>query len=86
MIGFLLISIGTTIEAIYRDFEVFMESHFFSPAVLCVAIGVIIFFVALFGCLGALKESTCLVNTVRLLLCPDGDGFYYCFIFSLPIV
>ncbi|XP_019881817.1 CD63 antigen-like [Aethina tumida] len=68
MIGFLLISIGTTIEAIYRDFEVFMESHFFSPAALCVAIGVIIFFVALFGCLGALKESTCLVNTFAYCL------------------
>jgi CD63 antigen len=62
MIGFLLISIGSTIKAIYGDFEVFMAQHYFSPAVLAIAIGVIIFFVALFGCVGAIKESTCLIN------------------------
>jgi CD63 antigen len=29
MIGFLLISIGSTIKAIYGDFEVFMAQHYF---------------------------------------------------------
>ncbi|CAH0555187.1 unnamed protein product [Brassicogethes aeneus] len=68
MIGFLLISIGTTIQMIYGDFEVFMENRYFSPAALCVAIGIIIFFIALLGCVGALKESTCLVNTYAFCL------------------
>jgi len=68
MIGFLLISVGTTITTIYTDFEVFMENHFFSPASLLVAVGVIIFFVSLFGCFGAYRRSTVLVNIYALLL------------------
>lgn len=68
LVGFLLISIGTTIKAIYGDFEVFMEDHYYSASNLAVAIGVIIFFVALFGCVGAVKESVCLVNTYAFLL------------------
>lgn len=65
MIGVLLISIGTTIRAIYTAFEVFMESHYFSPAALLIAIGIIIFFVALFGCVGAIRGSVCLINLVK---------------------
>lgn len=42
-----------------------MESHYFSPAALLVAIGIIIFFVATFGCVGAMKGSTCIINIVR---------------------
>ncbi|XP_044269068.1 CD63 antigen [Tribolium madens] len=68
MIGFLLISIGSTIKAIYGDFEQFMEVHYFSPSVLAIAIGVVIFFVALFGCVGAVKESTCLINLFGFFL------------------
>ncbi|KAF5272066.1 hypothetical protein FQA39_LY01149 [Lamprigera yunnana] len=68
MVGFLLISIGTTISSIYADFELFMEAHHFKPAQLVVAIGIIIFFVSLFGCIGAVKESTCLVNLFGFLL------------------
>lgn len=64
MVGFLLISIGSTINAIYYDFELFMETHHFKPAQLMIAVGVIIFFVAMFGCIGAIKESTMLVNVV----------------------
>lgn len=68
LVGFLLISIGTTIKAIYGDFEVFMEDHYYSASKLAIAIGVIIFFVALFGCVGAIKESVCLVNTYAFFL------------------
>lgn len=67
MIGFLLISVGSTVGAIYGEFDIFMESHFFRPSALLVAIGVIIFFVSLFGCLGAVKESVFLVNIVSKL-------------------
>lgn len=68
MIGFLLISIGSTIKAIYGDFEEFMEVHYFSPAILAIVIGVVIFFVALLGCAGAIKESTCLINLFGFFL------------------
>lgn len=68
LIGFLLISVGSTITSIYNDFQVFMAEHYFSPAALLIAIGVIIFFVSLFGCFGAIKKSTCLINTYGVLL------------------
>ncbi|GJQ71401.1 hypothetical protein Trydic_g11128 [Trypoxylus dichotomus] len=68
MIGFLLISIGTTITFIYNDFELFIADHYFSPSALLVAVGVIIFFVSLFGCVGAIKGSTCLVNIYGVFL------------------
>lgn len=68
MIGFLLISIGSTVNAIYSDFEHFMDSQYFSPSALFIAIGVIMFFVSLFGCIGAFKQSVLLVNIYGSLL------------------
>lgn len=66
MVGFLLIAIGTTVKSIYHDFEMFMEEHHFKPAELLIAIGIIILFVALLGCVGAIKESTLIVNIVSI--------------------
>ncbi|KRT86800.1 Tetraspannin, partial [Oryctes borbonicus] len=68
MIGFLLISIGTTITVIYSDFELFIADHYFSPSALLVAVGILIFFVSLFGCVGAIRGSTCLVNLYGIFL------------------
>lgn len=65
MIAFLLISIGSTVGALYSGFDIFMEDHFFSPSALLIAIGIIILFVSVFGCIGAIKESVCLVKLVR---------------------
>lgn len=64
----LIISVGTTIYALYYDVSLFLDSHFFSPATLLVVIGVVMLFVSLFGCIGALKESTCLVNCFGAIL------------------
>lgn len=64
MIGFLLMSIGATISAIYTDFGMFMEEHHFKASALLVTIGVVIFLVAFFGCVGAVRESTMLINIV----------------------
>lgn len=55
---------GTTIYAIYHDVSFFLDEKFFSPATFVIVIGIIMLFVSLFGCVGALKESTCLVNIV----------------------
>uniref|UniRef100_A0A2H1WHE8 Tetraspanin n=1 Tax=Spodoptera frugiperda TaxID=7108 RepID=A0A2H1WHE8_SPOFR len=64
----LIISVGTTIYAIYHDVSFFLEDRFFSPASFVIAIGIIMLFVSLFGCIGALKESTCLVNIFAVIL------------------
>lgn len=68
MVGVLLISFGSIIKSIYHDFELFMEDHYFSPATLVIAIGIIVMLIAVFGCVAALKESTCLVNMVRIFV------------------
>lgn len=64
----LIISVGTTIYAIYHDVSFFLEDYFFSPATFVIVIGVLMLFVSLFGCIGALKESTCLVNSFAVIL------------------
>ncbi|XP_069703024.1 CD63 antigen-like [Periplaneta americana] len=66
--GILIIGVGTTIQAIYNNFDTFLEDRFFSPAVLLIAIGCIVFAVAFFGCCGALRESTCMVMMFAVLL------------------
>lgn len=67
-VGILLISIGYTIKGIYQNFEQFMSSHYYNPSTLAIVIGFFIFLIALFGCIGAIKESTFLVNTYAFLL------------------
>ncbi|CAH0718812.1 unnamed protein product, partial [Brenthis ino] len=64
----LIISVGTTIYAIFYDVSFFLDSQLFSPATFIIVIGVIMLFVSLFGCIGALKESTCLVNIFAVIL------------------
>ncbi|KAJ2952555.1 hypothetical protein O0L34_g6877 [Tuta absoluta] len=64
----LIISVGTTIYAIYYDVSLFLEDKYFSPATFIIIIGIIMLFVSLFGCIGALKESTCLVNMFAVIL------------------
>nr|XP_023011704.1 CD63 antigen-like [Leptinotarsa decemlineata] len=68
LVGFLLISIGTTIKAIYSDFDEFLIDHYYNASKLAIAVGIIIFIVSLFGCVGALKESVCLMNMFALSL------------------
>lgn len=74
MVGVLLISFGSTIKSIYNDFELFMEDHYFSPAGLVIAVGVIILLIAVFGCVAAIKESTCMVNVVSTIGAHLGKG------------
>lgn len=62
----MIISIGMTIQTIYSDFEIFIDDHFMSPPTLLVAIGILLLFVSSFGCVGAIKESTMLINIVSI--------------------
>jgi len=64
----LLITVGTTIETIYGDFSQFLDNHFLSIPTLLVAVGVIMLLVAIFGVVGAFKESTMLTNIYATLL------------------
>lgn len=68
MIALLLISIGTIIKALYTDFEFFLETNYFSPSDLLIVSGFVIFFIAFFGCWGAMRESTLLVNLYAFFL------------------
>jgi hypothetical protein len=64
--GILISGVGATIKAIYNHFDTLLEDRFYSPATLLIAIGCIVFVVAVFGCCGALQESTCMIMIVSL--------------------
>ncbi|XP_047113848.1 CD63 antigen-like [Schistocerca piceifrons] len=66
--GILLIMVGTTIYAIHNDYINFLEDKYLTPATLLIAVGIIIFIVAFFGCCGAVRESTCMVMVFAVLL------------------
>lgn len=59
--GIMIISVGTTIYAVYEDFSHFLDPSYFSPATLLIVVGILIFIIAFMGCCGALRESTCMV-------------------------
>ncbi|XP_014609299.1 PREDICTED: CD63 antigen-like [Polistes canadensis] len=59
--GIMIISVGSTIYAVYEDFSHFLDPKYFSPATLLIVVGILVFIIAFFGCCGALRESTCMV-------------------------
>jgi len=68
LLGVLLITIGAAILINYNDFEFFLDSAHFKPAEIIIACGAIMVFISLIGCIGAVKESTAMVNIFALLL------------------
>lgn len=62
--GILLIVVGTTIYAIHYDYKDFLQERYLTPASLLVALGIITFCIAFFGCCGAVRESTCMIMVV----------------------
>lgn len=71
----MIISVGTTIYAVYEDFSHFLDPSYFSPATLLIVVGIFVFIIAFLGCCGALKESTCMVLVVSIA--------FYCFCITL---
>lgn len=63
----MLLSMAVAIGNLFDDFQNFIDSHFFVPPNLLIAIGIILLVIALFGCVGALKESTAMINIVSRL-------------------
>ncbi|XP_039292109.1 CD63 antigen [Nilaparvata lugens] len=78
--GLCIVIVGTSINEFYADYAHFLEDRFFSPSVWLVALGMIIFFIAFLGCLGALKESTCLVTVFTIIL-----GLIFCVEFFVGV-
>ncbi|GLG96329.1 Tetraspanin [Gryllus bimaculatus] len=68
MTGVLVITVGISINAIYRDYVAFLDHRFIPPTTLLVVTGFIIFVVAFFGCFGAIRESTCMIMVFSVLL------------------
>lgn len=66
--AFLLLAVGTKISSILDDFEIFVDDHFITPANLMIFISICLMLVAITGCIGAIKESTMLVNIFGALL------------------
>ncbi|XP_043603809.1 CD63 antigen-like isoform X2 [Bombus pyrosoma] len=66
--GIILLSIGIGIHGVYRSYQHFLDNKFLSVPSLLIAIGAIIFFIAFFGCCGAVRESYCMIVTFTSLL------------------
>jgi len=66
--GLLLITTGGVIQGAYSQYLDFLGDQFFSTPAFMVAVGVIIFIVAFFGCCGAIKENHCMTLTFAILM------------------
>lgn len=66
--GIILLSIGLIIHGIYYQYQHFLDNSFLSVPSLLVAVGIIVFIIAFFGCCGAVRESPCMIITFCTLL------------------
>lgn len=66
--GIILVSIGSVVLEQYNNYEHFLDNKFLSVPTLLVVIGSIIFFIAFFGCCGAIRENYCMVVTFTSLM------------------
>lgn len=66
--GIIVISIGLSAKAYFHEFDELMNNKYFLISDLLIVIGVVIFFIAFFGCCGAMKENSCMTNTYSVLL------------------
>ncbi|KAL1140487.1 hypothetical protein AAG570_000419, partial [Ranatra chinensis] len=66
--GIILICLGIVIKAAYEEYVPLLDDRFLSTPSLLIFSGSVIFFIAFFGCYGALKENQCMVFTFSVLL------------------
>jgi len=66
--GLFLIVTGGVVQGAYSEYLDFLGDQFFSTPVFLIIVGCIIFFVAFFGCCGAIKENHCMTLTFSVLL------------------
>lgn len=69
LVAIALIAVGAYVQIALKDYFDLIEGSFSSAAALLIAVGVIIFFIAFFGCCGAYKENrTCVLIFAGLLV------------------
>ncbi|XP_053386083.1 CD63 antigen-like, partial [Mercenaria mercenaria] len=69
IVAIALIAVGAYVQIALKDYFDLIEGSFSSAAALLIAVGVIIFFIAFFGCCGAYKENrTCVLIFAGLLI------------------
>uniref|UniRef100_A0A6B2EGM2 Tetraspanin n=1 Tax=Phlebotomus kandelakii TaxID=1109342 RepID=A0A6B2EGM2_9DIPT len=66
--GIILLSIGLAVQGVFFGYEYLLADRFFAIPAFLIAIGVIIFIIAFFGCYGAIRENYCMVLTFSILL------------------
>ncbi|XP_043939653.1 CD63 antigen [Protopterus annectens] len=66
--GLALIIIGVVVQVKLNKSILITDFEASGAPIVIIAVGVIIFFIAFFGCCGAWKESYCLVTTFAVLL------------------
>nr|KAG5688156.1 hypothetical protein BaRGS_028449 [Batillaria attramentaria] len=63
-----LIAVGAYVQVKLVDYYDFFGNSYSGPGILLIVVGVLIFIIAFFGCMGALKENYCLTMTFAVLL------------------
>lgn len=66
--GLALIIVGILVQVAFHDNLMIKDASASAIPILIIAVGVIIFFIAFFGCCGAWKENYCMVTTFAILL------------------
>jgi len=68
LVGLALIITGAVVQTKFKDLANLIGETELSPAYILIAVGVIIFIVAFFGCCGAIKENYCMLTTFAIFL------------------
>ncbi|XP_037539741.1 CD63 antigen [Nematolebias whitei] len=66
--GFALIVVGVMVQVSLHKTFLIQDATASAAPIVIIAVGVLIFFVAFFGCCGAWKENHCMVTTFAVLL------------------
>lgn len=68
IVGIALIAVGAYVQTQLKDVASIFGSEYNGPGILLIFVGVIIFLIAAFGCLGACRENHCCIMTFAGLL------------------
>lgn len=63
-----IIAVGAYVQIKLTEYYDFFGNQYAGPGILLIVVGVFIFIIAFFGCMGAIKENYCLVMTFAVLL------------------
>ncbi|XP_063808731.1 CD63 antigen [Pseudophryne corroboree] len=66
--GIALIALGIYVQVTLNSSVIIKNAASAAPAIVLIAVGVVIFFISFFGCCGAAKENYCMVTTFAVLL------------------